>query len=329
MPISNRRRSSPSPAALAGLALVLAALAAAASPAGAVVIDRVVASVNGEAITLYELYKAELPVFGNTYFPGGGRDQKTPEDRAKERELLDRIIEERLLMQRAKERGQSVSNLELDEQITRVKADGRMNDEMFAQALTQRGLALDDYREKMRRQITISKLFNSEIRLKTVVTPEEVEAWYKDHQADYTTPEQVKIRHILLLKEGGNAARAQADDLAARLAAGANFVELALVYSQDSGKYKGELSGWIRRGDTLPELEKEIFALEPGKVSPVIETSLGWHIIRVEEKEASKVTPLPEVAEQINNRLTEQKMDTRFRDWLQDIKTKAAIDIKL
>lgn len=327
MRISNRKRRSRR-ATPAVLALWLAAGLFGASPAPAVVIDRVVATVNGDAITLYDLYKAELPVFGNTYFPGN-LDQKMPADRGKERELLDRLIEERLLLQRAKERNLSVSGPELDEQIARVKQEGNMTEEMFAQALSQRGLTLAEYRDRISKQFTISKLFNSEIRLKTVITPEEVEKYYQEHLNEYTSPERVKIRHLLLLKQGGEEARAQAMSLAARLAAGEDLAELARQYSQDSAQHKGEVSDWIRRGDTLPELEKQIFALEPGTVSPVIETDLGWHIVRVEERKPVRVAPLEEVSTEITNKLNELKMDARFRDWLQETKKQAAINIKL
>jgi peptidyl-prolyl cis-trans isomerase SurA len=311
-----------------GAAFVLAVVPAFSQQQASTVIDRVVATVDGEVITLHDLWKAELPLFGKILLPGEG-EVRTTQDRARERQLLDRLVEERLLLRRAKERGITASSSEVDDAIERLKSDRKLTSEMFEKALAERGIAPAQYRERISSQITVSKLFSAERRSREPVSPEDVAAWYREHRDDYTTPEQVRIRHLLVMKREGEDSRGEADRLASLLAAGGDFEETARKHSQDSLQRRGEVSGWIRRGDFLPELESVIFDLEPGQVSRVVETSMGYHILKVEEKQAARTRPLEEVGEEIAARLAEQRSEERYQQWLEEVKKGAVIDIKL
>ncbi len=328
MPLSRKWTTRPRTALPA---LVAAFLLLAAAPLPALVIDRIVATVNGEAITLYDLYKAELPALGKVIV-AKGMEPKSPQDRTREKELLDKMIEEKLLLQRANERGLTVSQAELDEAQEKFKSENKLSDDMLVQGLAQRGLTVPEFRDFMSRQITKSKLYNAEVRQKVVVAPEEVEQYYRSHLPEFSLPERVRIRHILLLKkEGGDreAEMNQAAMVAAVLAAGSDFQETARQYSQDSSAQKGDLSGYIQRGDYLPELEKAIFDMRVGQVSPVIETALGYHIVKLEVREPAMTRPLADVAPEISPRILEEKIQGHYRDWLDELKRQAVITIKL
>ncbi len=317
------------------LALLLAALAGAVfllpRAAPAEVIDRVVATVNGEAITLYELYKAEIPIFGRI-LASGDLEIASPEDHAKERELLEKIVEERLLLQRAKERGIAVPSEEVSEAIERIRQEKNVSEENFAAAISQRGLTMADYRDRITKQMVISRLYHTEVRSKIFINPEEITEYYRRHLLEYTVPERVKIRHLLTLKKAEDTpeqALARANMVAALIAGGADFEETARQYSEDSSTQKGEISGYIQRGDALPKLEKAIFDLEQGQTSGVIESPAGYHIIKVEVKEPSQTKSIEEVSAEISTLLMEEKMAGRYEDWLKEIKKQAAVSIKL
>ena len=132
-------------------------------------------------------------------------------------------------------------------------------------------------------------------------------------------PEQVSVSHILIKTplpgpdgkvdpKGVEEARKKAEDVLKQLKAGGNFAELAKKYSEDpgSGKNGGSL-GWIGRGRTVPEFEKAAFSLPKGSTSDLVQSSYGFHIIRVDDKQAAHVKTLDEVKDQIEGSIRQQK----------------------
>ena len=145
------------------------------------------------------------------------------------------------------------------------------------------------------------------------ISDAELQAAYMAHTKDYTTPEQVKVRHILI-KVGPNdpkadaEARAKAEDVLKQLKAGGNFADLAKKYSDDPGsKVQGGELGFIQHGTTVPEFDKAAFALNPGQTSDLVKTQFGYHIIQTEEKQAAHTKTLAEVKDQIIPLLQNQK----------------------
>lgn len=151
----------------------------------------------------------------------------------------------------------------------------------------------------------------SKLKDKVQVTQADLQRYYNQHQDEYRVPEEVKVRHILIKtpppgpngkpdEQAVAAARAKAEDMLKKLKAGGNFAELAKKYSEDPGSAKqgGEL-GWITRGRTVPEFEKAAFSLPKGEISGLVQTSFGFHIIQVEDKQQAHMKTLDEVKAQI------------------------------
>jgi peptidyl-prolyl cis-trans isomerase SurA len=318
-------------ALVAAVALHLAGPRPGVGAGSGVVIDRVVATVNGEAITLYDLYKAELPTFGRVLLPDEttGRD---PEARARERELLEKMIEEKLILQRVKERRITILPEEIDEAIERIKAERKVTDEMLADGLQARGMTIEEYRDRLSKQMLIARVVGAEVRSKIVITPEEVAVRYRKDADLWTSPERIRIRHILVMKRDGedpSVGRALAVEAQAALAAGTDFIEAAGRFSQDPPAARGEMSGWLQKGDTLPELEKVIFGLAEGRVSPIIETTVGFHLVRIEEREESSVRSIEEVTPDITRALGEERVGKFYQDWLNGLRKEAVITVRL
>jgi peptidyl-prolyl cis-trans isomerase D len=148
----------------------------------------------------------------------------------------------------------------------------------------------------------------------TQVSDAEIQQYYAAHQKEYATPDQVKVRHILIKLPAGSDAKAdaearqKAEDVQKQLKAGGNFAELAAKYSDDPGsKTQGGELGFIQRGVTVPEFEKAAFALNPGQTSDLVKTQYGYHIIQSEEKQTAHTKPLAEVKEQIVGTLQNEK----------------------
>jgi peptidyl-prolyl cis-trans isomerase D len=150
-------------------------------------------------------------------------------------------------------------------------------------------------------------------------TPQEIQAYYDQHRDQYRSPEQVKVRHILIKAPlpgadgkvdpaGVAQARKKAEDVLKQLKAGGDFAELAKKYSEDTASAKeGGSLGWIERGRTVPEFEKVAFSLPKGSTSDLVESSYGFHIIQVEDKQDARVKTLEEVKAQIEPALKHDK----------------------
>ncbi len=151
------------------------------------------------------------------------------------------------------------------------------------------------------------------------VSREDLQAYYDQHRDDYRVPEQVNVSHILIKTplpgadgkvdpKGVEEARKKAEDVLKQLKAGGNFADLAKKYSEDpgSGKNGGSL-GWIGKGRTVPEFEQAAFSLAKGATSGLVQSSYGFHIIRVDDKQAAHVKTLDEVKDQIEGAIQQQK----------------------
>ncbi len=146
------------------------------------------------------------------------------------------------------------------------------------------------------------------------VSDAELQQYYNAHQKDYSTPDQVKVRHILIKTAPGTdakadaEARAKAEDVLKQLKSGAKFEDLAKKYSDDPGsKTQGGELGFIQHGVTVPEFDKAAFGLNPGQTSDLVKTQYGYHIIQSEEKQTAHTKSLAEVKDQITGILQNQK----------------------
>jgi peptidyl-prolyl cis-trans isomerase D len=170
-----------------------------------------------------------------------------------------------------------------------------------------------------KRKVQYVVLDNAKIEAGVTVSREDLQAYYDQHRDDYRVPEQVNVSHVLIKTplpgadgkvdaKGVEEARKKADDVLKQLKAGGNFADLAKKYSEDpgSGKNGGSL-GWIGKGRTVPEFEQAAFSLAKGATSGLVQSSYGFHIIRVDDKQAAHVKTLDEVKDQIESAIRQQK----------------------
>ncbi len=170
-----------------------------------------------------------------------------------------------------------------------------------------------------KRKVRYVVLDSAKIEAGVSVSREDLQAYYDQHRDDYRVPEQVNVSHILIKTplpgpdgkvdpKGVEEARKKADDVLKQLKAGGNFAELAKKYSEDpgSGKNGGSL-GWIGKGRTVPEFEQTAFSLAKGETSGLVQSSYGFHIIRLDDKQAAHVKTLDEVKDPIEGSIRQQK----------------------
>jgi parvulin-like peptidyl-prolyl isomerase len=173
------------------------------------------------------------------------------------------------------------------------------------------------------------------VALRISVTEAEIDKYLAENREKLETGLTFAARHILVQpdpakgEEGWTAARLRADEIYALLLEGQDFIELAKKYSDDpSGKDGGSL-GNLKRGELAQDIEDAILRLSPGQASTPFRSQLGYHIFRLESRDALTGEALAQVRGQIREILYRQKYDTRLKDWLVEIKQRAIIDIRM
>lgn len=304
-------RRAQSPAATMSAVLALALLLDAAC-AGATVVNKILATVDGEPITMYQLKQYSDRNLRTKQGPGGLDQAQT----------LDALITDKVIEKEASDKGIIVKDEDINHYVDGIKERNHLTDEQLQEALAAQGLTKEAYRTQVREEIQKAQLINREIRGKVNVTPEEVERYYKAHLAEYSTPARIQLAHILFHLDPNAtpdqvaAMTAKAEELRARIRKGADFAEMAKEYSDDpSGKNGGDL-GWFKPGQMLDELEKAAEKLQVGEVSDPVRTRAGIHLIKLEAREGASHENLGELQDQIKQQLYNAALEDRFQKWL-------------
>jgi len=342
------------------LPFVICLLPLALSSAFAKVLDRTVASINGQAIMLSEFLKNAGPIL-EQFKKASPSVEQTPEriNDIKKR-VLDQMIDDRLLVQEAKNKNIRVSQLEVDDGVKKVRS--RFNtEEEFNKEMEKEGMNNEDFRKHIQDQLATIKLIDQEVKAKvpppgddeikqlfdtldaiikdkpipgshTASELEELKALSKAVQRRFD--ERARARHILVRvspnasKEEKATAFKKIKDIQARLKKGEEFAELAKKYSDDPGsKDRGGDLGYFSRGDMVPAFDKAAFALDVGQTSDIVETDFGYHIIQLEEKKAAAKMSLEEIKDDLREYLFQQRGAKRFESYVKDLRSKADIKV--
>jgi peptidyl-prolyl cis-trans isomerase SurA len=303
-------------------------------PGLALMIDRIVARVNDDVITLSELQEEGLPLFERLRANYTGKELESQVQRA-EREFLDQLILRRLQLQYANQIGISASDNDINAALKDVLTRNNLTQEQLTDLLTREGLTLQDYKDRLREQIILARLMNQAVRSRVSVDASEVEAYFKAHQDEFNQPAQARVRHIFFRIDPGapppqlDAVRERASRVLQEARNGGDFVNLAQRHSEDATAANGGDLGVIRRGQALPEFEEVIFTMREGDISEVIRTPNGLHIVKIEAFSKGSEQPFPEIKAEIERRLLQGKMEQRFQDWTNELKDRAFIEITL
>jgi peptidyl-prolyl cis-trans isomerase SurA len=286
---------------------------------GSVVVDRVVAVVNNEIITLSDLQREE------TQKKVEAKDQRL---------LLEDMIDRRLQMAAAKAAGMDVTDKELTEALADIMKRNSLDSKQFEAALAKEGLTLEQYKTELREQMTLSRMFNKSVRSGVAVDEAEVRAYYERNIKNYSLPEEIRVRQIFFrvpekAKPSETALiREKATAAAARAKKGENFVTLVKELSEGETAALGGDLGFLQRDQAIPEIEEAARTLKPGEIAGPLQCAGGFHIIKLEEIR-TPVKPLEKVKDEITKMLYELKMENTYRTWLQTLRGDSNIDNRL
>jgi peptidyl-prolyl cis-trans isomerase SurA len=296
-------------------------------------LDQVAAVVNDEVITqsevdtflrpLYEEYKKQYPQEQLVQMMGEARQK-----------LLNQLVEDRLAYQEAKTQKIEVDEAAIDQDLDQFKKRFK-NDKELEGLMQREGLSMNEMRERARRQAMIRQLQDKEIRSRVVVSPLEVEAYYKEHAEEFSGADQIRIRSLTIKKDDvarekglkDETAKSKIEDLRKQILSGENFGEIAKKFSQDTNAEKEGMGDWMQRGSMIPIIDEVIFNLKQGDVSQVVESPMGYHLFRVEEKKEKYKKSLDEARDEIYGKIFQKKSRERFDDWMKELKRNAYISV--
>lgn len=305
------------------LLLAVLSLLAGASPVLSQVADRIVAVVNGEIITLYELDKR----FSSVMKQYEGKELSALEEerlRAMKRQLLDRRVEDMLLLQEAGRYGIKVSDADVENRIKALLQQNKMTEQKFQEELGSKGFTRAEYAGEMRREMIISSLLDHMVRSKVAVSNEEVEAYFKNNSGAYESGRKVTLRLIVLPMD------MDADGLRKKIVGkDMSFEEAAKKHSVGPGAETGGDIGTLGWAQLAPEWRRVLEGLEPGGVSKSFDLSGRKALLQMVHDTSDSVGPPPDVAEQIREKLARPKFEEIYASYINRLKSKSIIEIKL
>ncbi|GAB4179298.1 MAG: hypothetical protein Fur0032_19940 [Terrimicrobiaceae bacterium] len=325
---------------LVHLSLAAALLGASATPLRAQraeVVDGIAAIVNQDVITISqvrELVGARERSLREVY-RGEELAQKLGELRLS---ALKDLIDRQLILQEFKsmqEKGASIPEYVVDDRVqTIIREEFGGDRAAFVRTLQAQGYTLTRFREIEREKIIVQAMRQSKVTDSLVISPTQIQQFYNSNRAMFSTPEQVKLR-MIVIREGdagdiliGANKKQVAEEIRAKLIEGADFDRMAQMYSEDESTQEvGGDWGWIERNTLTPELSRVAFSLKPGEISQIVSLDNTYYILMVEARKNAQVRPIGEVREEIERNLLQQERMKIQDRWLDTLRQKAYIKI--
>jgi len=320
---------------LSGLMIPLVLIASLLRPAvvSAELVDRIVAVVNDEVISLYELDQVAEPyieqVQGSQY-PSDVERQLVFEVRQK---VLSQLIDQTLTDQELERQGIHVDENEIDNAIERVKESRYITDEQLRQSLEEQGITYGEYRDRIKKQILRARLVNREIKSKIVITDEDVRRYYEENREFYAGQTEYHLRNVFvrLNSFATESDRSQARDfleaVRRELENGASFEAVVERYKSSGAGIESSDLGFFKLEDLSRDLQQVLRDMRAGEVTPVLETGFGFQVVYVQEIAQNQGRTLEEAAAEIENKLYNEVVDQKYQDWLQTLRENSHIRI--
>jgi peptidyl-prolyl cis-trans isomerase SurA len=293
------------------------------------IIDGIAAIVNGDIITYSQVRGLSSPRerLLRTQYHGEELNKQIQE--ARNLALKD-LIDRQLIVQSFHKEKFELPEHFVEERINDIIRDDFGGDRnTFIKTLQAQNYTLTEFKKNEMEKIIVAAMRSKNVKPVTTVSPTKVMEYYKQHRAEFTAKEQVKLRLIMIPTHAaeGNAAaqKAIAEEILGKLADGAPFDRMAQMYSEDATRDAGGDWGWIERKTLAPPLEKVAFNLPPGRVSHVIELGPNFYILKVEEKKGGDTPSFAKLRPEIEKKLMQEETQRQQEIWLAGLRQKAYI----
>jgi peptidyl-prolyl cis-trans isomerase SurA len=301
------------------------------------VLDGIAAVVNGDVITYSNVREA---IAGRerglrAAYQGAELDTKIKEMRLS---TLKELVDRQLILQEFKKKekdGVTIPAYLIDETVQdTIRRDFGGDRAAFVRTLKAQGYTVTKFKEVQREQIIVRAMRSQYVKDDFVISPTQIQAYYDKHKADYSTPEEIKLR-MIVLREGGDSdtgpaggKKEMAEEIRSKLTSGADFGRMAQMYSEDSDSQKVDGDwGWIDRKMLSPELTNKAFSLRAGEISDVVQVGNSYYILMVEARKNAAVKSIGEVRDEIEQNLINVEKNAGLQRWLDTLRQAAYIKI--
>ncbi len=291
------------------------------------VCNRVVAVVNNDVITLYELNNRMKEMTG---VPAEELMQKNEAMyRDTRQKILELLIDEKIAQAKIKELRIQVSEKQVDNFLEKMKRDNQWTQEDLVAGLEKEGFSYEKYRERIKRDIERSQLIEYEIRSKIIIREEAIQKYYEEHKGTFGVAEKVHLAGIFLMRKNLKSEEEmrelykKAQDISAKLKAGVDFGQMAGTYSEGPGAKQGGDLGQFTVDHLEAGLKSVVEALPEGGISDPLVRPNGIQIIKVVKKQTGKIRSLEEMKEAIYGILYQEEVNRRYQNWIKELRDSA------
>lgn len=322
------------PIKLVGMLLLFVfVMVAPCSQAPAEPLNRIVAVVNNDVITLHELNSRVKDFTGSSPDELRARDPGAFLD--VQRQVLELLIDDRIAQDKIRQLGIKVSARQIEDSIETIRRDNNWTREELLERLAKAGIPFEKYKENVRKDLERIQLLNYEVRSKIIIREEAVASYYQEHKEEFGAEEKVHLGGIFLTNENPGSEESlkallkKGEELLDRLKKGEDFAALAREFSQGPGAEEGGDLGTFNAGHLEPELRKILEGVPEGGVSDLIVRPNGVQIVKLIKREVTQVKPLEEVKNAIFSMLFKREVDRRYMAWIQELRKNTFTKITL
>ncbi|HEX6710062.1 MAG TPA: peptidylprolyl isomerase [Rubrobacter sp.] len=257
----------------------------------------------------------------------GDLSKDDPQYQTAIQQIMPQLVGIEIAKAYAQEHNITASDKEVDHEIEKIKqqvgdqarSSGQdlSNQKAYEQALKQNNITEDQLRKDIRENLPVQKV-QEKVAGGAEPSDEEIQKYYdQNKEAQFTTPEQRCVRHILFNKDQ----KQKAEEVKQQLENGGDFAKLAKQYSQDPGSAeKGGDLGCLGKGETVPDFEKAAFGAKQGEIIGPVQTQFGYHLLEVTDIKPKQTRSLDDVESQIRSQLATQKQSEEFSKWIEEQK---------
>jgi peptidyl-prolyl cis-trans isomerase C len=290
----------------------------------------IVVTVNGQTITetqINERLDKELKPMAKQMAPNYLEQYK-----ARMRpQMIDFLVTEMLLDTKVDEAGIKVTDQDADKKIKDLAAENKITVKGLRQQIEDQGRDFEYWRQQIKKPLAYEKLMETKWEGHVTVTEEDAQEYYRNNKKQFSTPERVHAKHILIKVDQGAAdeektnAKQRLDAIREEIKNGADFSEMAKNHSDcPSAKNGGDL-GYFAKGQMVKPFEEAAFAAEPGTMTDVVETQFGYHLIKVEDHSPGSQAEYEEAKLDILQMLLKQKQQQFMQEYVEKLKSEADI----
>ena len=289
---------------------------------------KIVAIVNDDIITNYDIEKFLLPMI-EQYKKIYSEDALDAKLKGLEENVLERLIEEKLILLEAKRINFEVGKKEVNEKFDKIvnKFPSR---EQFEISLERQGQTTKELKKQIREGIVIKKMVNYFVGSRVEISQTDIEEYYQDHLQDFILEEEYKVRHIFISKKGRDPIllKQDVDNVKARIQKGDDFAELAKSFSNGPNAPLGGDLGFVKRGQFQAQLDEIITTLNINDTAGPVESDRGFHFLKLEAKKDVSIQPIEEVEPYVRNLLFKEAVKEKRNSWIEEVKLRSFIEIK-